>query len=106
MSGSGGFGGYEPPPAAAFNCLSSSITTKLSSVDLALLPNIVIGDILEVEVNDRRTLVVLEGNGVLLGSVIHTNSGDVIACIDAGNSYEAEVVQLTPLTCTVTIRHT
>ena len=103
MSGSGG-GGYELPQIAKFNCTSGIINTTVSSVDLKVLNNQNNGDILLVELSEIETVILVDGNGEILGSIVHPNTPDLIECIKRGNSYEAEITSITPATCRVKIQ--
>ena len=102
MSGSGG-GGYEPPQVAKFDCNSGSIHTAVSSVDLEVLNNQNNGDILQVELSEIETIILEDGNGEILGSVVHANTADLVECIKRGNNYEAVITSITALTCRVKI---
>lgn len=102
MSGSGG-GGYEPPQSAKFDCDTGIITTSVSSVDLDILSSQNIGDILQVELSETETVILLDGNGEILGSIIHTNTADLIECIKRGNEYEAAITSINTPTCRVKI---
>ncbi len=103
MSGSGN-GGYTPPQRTIFDCETSRINTNLSSVDFELLKKIVIGDFLEVEIGERETLVVINGDGEVVGSIVHVNTVDIIECIKKGSEYKAEVINITFPACRVLIK--
>jgi|SRR5690606_33462681 len=103
MSGSGGSGGYELPPAVAFSCLSGTITTLLSSLNIALISKIKDGQIIPVSVNHDTLVLVIDGD--IIGSIVHQYTKNVLDCIKLGHIYEAEIINLTPLTCRVVVRH-
>ncbi|MCW4452165.1 hypothetical protein OK344_08080 [Kaistella sp. BT6-1-3] len=102
MSGSGG-GGYVPPQSAKFDCNTGIINTSVSSVDLTVLSSQNIGDILQVELSETETVVLSDGNGEILGSIIHTNTADLIECIKSGNEYEAVITSINTPSCRVKI---
>lgn len=93
MSGSGG-GGYVPPQRAKFDCENGQIITTLSSADLEVLKKLALGTILEVEIGASESLVVINADGEIAGSIVHPSTADIIECIQKGNVYEAEVVEI------------
>lgn len=105
MSGSGG-GGYVPPQRTKFDCENGQIITILSSVDLVVLKKLVAGIVLEVEIGESESLIVLNANGERVGSIIHPNTSDIIECIKKGNHYDAEIVEINYPACKVKIKST
>ncbi|EFK55806.1 hypothetical protein ACFU8T_19160 [Sphingobacterium spiritivorum] len=103
MSGSGGFGGYELPAREKFDCLFSSVAVKVSSIDLNVLAELIVGNILELEISNSGSLILIDGNGQTLGSIMHHNTSDIINCIKQGNNYHGVVINITSPTCTVEI---
>lgn len=103
MSGSGGFGGYEAPARAKFDCLTGIVTLRVSSIDLNVLATLSVGDILEVEISHSGALILVDANGQSLGSAMHHNTRDIINCIKLDNNYVATIVSITSPTCTVKI---
>lgn len=103
MSGSGGFGAYELPARAKFDCLSGTVTIKVSSVDLEVLTELSAGDKLEIEISGSGSLVLIDKNGQILGSLMHPNTSDIINCIKEGNDYVATIISIASPTCTVKI---
>lgn len=103
MSGSNG-GGYIPPERTKFDCETSIIRTNVSSIDLAVLAKHKQGDILEIVIGKNEALLIEDGNGEILGSVLHLNAPDIINCIKKGASYEAEIIKINTPTCQVEIR--
>lgn len=103
MSGSGG-GGYTPPQRTEFDCKTGIIRTTISSVNIAVLNKHNTSDILDVELSDNKTLILVDGDGEILGSILHLNTLDIIKCIENGNEYEAEIISITYPACTVIIK--
>jgi hypothetical protein len=104
MSGSGGGGGYDPPPAVKFNCITSVIKTAVSSINIDVLNKHDVGAILDVNIDNNSTVLIEDGDGEILGSILHLNSDDLVACIKAGNTYSAEIIAKTAVSCTVLIK--
>jgi len=102
MSGSGG-GGYIPPQSAKFDCVIGIINTAVSSLDLGVLANQKVNNILQVELSPNETVILLNGNGEILGSIIHPNTTDLIECIKLGNTYEALITSINTPVCRVKI---
>lgn len=102
MSGSSG-GGYIPPQRTAFDCETGVIMVNVSSVDLNVLSKCKVRDILNVDINEKGTLVVNDGNGEILGAILHPNTQDIIDCIQNGNTYNAEVVVINFPACKIKI---
>lgn len=103
MSGSGG-GGYQPPQRTKFDCTTSIITTTISSLTIKVLEKRKIGDILEVVLGKNESLSLEDGDGEILGAVLHLNTSDIIDCIKNGASYEAEILSINSPACRVQIR--
>lgn len=103
MSGSGG-GGYIPPQRTKFDCETSIIRTTVSTIDLIVLNSHNQGDILDVIVDIKQTLILEDGNGEILGSILHSNTSDIINCIKNGFLYEAVILQIDSPACKVEIR--
>ena len=102
MSGSGG-GGYVPPQSVKFNCESGIINTAVSSVDLAVLGTQRTGDVLEVELSELETVILVNSNGEILGSIAHRSTPELIECIKNGNIYQAEITSINIPACNVKI---
>lgn len=96
-------GGYIPPQSAKFDCAIGIINTTVSSVDLTLLSKLTLGDVLSVELSEDETVILVNGNGEILGSIVHPNTADLILCIKQGNEYEASIVSINVPACTVKI---
>nr|AGU11097.1 hypothetical protein [uncultured organism] len=103
MSGSGG-GGYVPPQRTKFDCNTSIITTSVSSIDVLILSKHKAGDILEVILGNNESLLLEDGNGEILGAILHLNTSDIIDCIKNGISYEAKITSIDFPACNVIIR--
>ncbi|CAM3689927.1 hypothetical protein [Sphingobacterium prati] len=104
MSGSGGERGYQSSARAQFDCNSGTITTNLSTINLTILLTHSAGDILQVEINATGALVTVNGNGQILGSIVHVNTSDIKQCINDGNNYIAKITAINTPVCTVNIR--
>jgi len=102
MSGSGG-GGYVPPVRARFSCETGQIISKVASVDLGVLAKHKVGDMFDLEVHSG-ILMLYDGDGELLGSIIHPNVIELIQCIDQEFEYEAEITIINIPSCTVKIK--
>jgi hypothetical protein len=102
MSGGGG-GGYDPPVRAKFSCETGQIVSKIASVDLKVLAKLKVGNILDVEVR-KGILMIYDGDGELLGSIIHPNAIEMIECINQDFEYEAEITIINTPSCTVIIK--
>jgi hypothetical protein len=105
MSGSGG-SGYVPPQRTKFDCENGQIITILSSVDLVVLKKLVSSMVLEVAIDKNESLIVLNGDGERVGSIIHPSTSDIIECIKKGNHYDAEIVEINYPACKVKIKST
>ena len=103
MSGSGG-GGYVPPQRTKFDCDTSKIITIVSSIDIAVLKKHSVGVFLDVIINVGGALVLEDGDGEILGAILHLNTSDIISCIENGTEYEAEIVKINFPSCTVKIQ--
>lgn len=103
MSGSSG-GGYVPPQRTKFDCETSLIRTNISSIDLAVLAKHKQGDVLEVVIGANETLLLEDGNGEILGAILHLNTPDIIDCIKNGAAYEGEIIKINTPACQVEIR--
>ncbi|MCY1661645.1 hypothetical protein [Chryseobacterium sp. SL1] len=102
MSGSNN-GPYVPPERSKFDCKTSQIRTNIASIDLLVLAKLRIGEILEIQVVDRKVLV-YNANGEFVGVVVHPNTLDLIKCIEAGNNYNATVIGIQAPQCTILIK--
>jgi len=103
MSGSSG-SGYIPPQRTKFDCETSIIRTNVSSIDLIVLAKHRLGDILDVVIGLRESLSLEDGNGEILGAILHLNTPDIIDCIKKGATYEAEIININTPACQVEIR--
>jgi len=102
MSGSSG-GGYVPSVRTNFDCDTGVILTNLSSIDITVLVRCSIGDILHVRI-EHDIVIVEDGNGEILGSVVHANVVELKECIEAGSSYAAKILNITGTSCRVKIQ--
>ncbi len=103
MSGSSG-GGYIPQESTKFDCDSSSISSNVSTIDLNVLGRHKLGDQLIVTIGDNECLLLEDGNGEILGAILHINNSDIIKCIKKGNTYQAEITRINTPVCTVQIK--
>jgi len=102
MSGSGG-GGYVPPQRNQFDCESGFILTNISSINLNVLAKHTIGVMLDVIIGDNEQVLLEDGDGEILGAILHSNTPDLIECIKNGTEYEAEIQTINTPTCKVKI---
>jgi hypothetical protein len=103
MSGSGG-GGYMPPQRVFFDCQTSVITSSVSSINITVLDKHKIGNVLNIEIGSSNALVLEDGDGEILGAILHLNTSDIIECIKGGAEYEAEILDIKSPACRVLIR--
>lgn len=92
--GNGGdFGGGGGTPA--FNCSKVSIKTNIISPDAAVLATVSVGDILQVSLQTATgPLIATTSKGKVLGAIFAKDPTSLIGCINAGNSYKAEVLKI------------
>ncbi len=102
MSGSGG-GGYIPPQRNVFNCETGIIITNVSSIDLVVLAKHKVGVLMEVVLGKNREVLLEDGDGEILGAILHSNTPDLIECITDGANYEAEILNINTPVCRVKI---
>lgn len=103
MSGSGG-GGYIPPQRTKFDCDMSIITTTVSSINTIILAKHGVGNILDVIIGDNEALLLEDGDGEILGAILHLNTPDIINCIKQGAYYSAKILSINPPACRVEIQ--
>ena len=103
MSGSGG-GGYIPPQRSDFDCETGYIITNVSSIDITILKKLSAGDILEVKITANEALSIEDGNGEVLGSILHLNTPDILKCINAGAVYEVNILSINSPACRVRVQ--
>lgn len=103
MSGSNG-GGYIPPQRTYFDCETSVIKTNVSTINLEVLAKHNPGDMLEVTIGKNEALVLEDGNGEILGAILHLNTPDIITCIKQGVSYIAKIIKINTPACLVEIK--
>jgi|SRR5690554_3480078 len=104
MSGSGGGGGYIPPQRSKFDCDLTIITTTVSSIDVVVLSKHKVGDILEVAISEKESLILEDGDGEILGSIVHINTSDIIECMKKGADYKAVIIYINFPACQVQIK--
>jgi hypothetical protein len=103
MSGSGG-GGYIPPQRNKFDCETSIILTNVASIDLTVLAKHRIGFFLDVILGNNEEVLLEDGDGEVLGAILHSNTPDLIECIKNGAQYEAEIQKINTPTCMVKVK--
>lgn len=104
MSGSGG-GGYIPPQRTKFDCYTSIIVTTVSSLNVKILEKRKVGDILKVVLGRNESLLLEDGDGEILGAILHLSTPDIIDCIKNGASYKAEIISINSPACRVQINN-
>ena len=102
MSGSGG-GIYMPPQRNDFDCETSIIISKVSSIDIVVLEKHTDGDVLHVVIGDKGQVLLEDKDGEILGAILHSNTSDLIECIENGSEYVAEIRNIDSQVCTVKI---
>lgn len=102
MSGSGG-GGYIPPQRNIFDCDTSIIVTNVSSINILVLAKHTVGVFLEIVLGKNRQILLEDGDGEILGAILHTNTPDLIECIVNGSDYKAEILSINTPVCRVKI---
>jgi hypothetical protein len=103
MGGSGG-GGYVPPQRSLFDCETGIITVNVSSINVTVLDKHDVGDLLGVEIGSNDALILEDGDGEILGAILHLNTSDIIACINGGAEYEAKILDIKSPACKVQIK--
>ncbi|MDP2540053.1 hypothetical protein [Tenacibaculum discolor] len=103
MSGSGG-GGYVPPQKIKFDCDTGAIITIVSSINISILEKHKIGNILDVVIGDKGALLLEDGDGEIIGAILHSNTTDIIDCIKEGANYKAEILSINFPSCKVKIQ--
>lgn len=103
MSGSNG-GGYIPPQRAKFDCDTGIIITNVSSIDLTILQKHQAGNTLYVIIGENEALLIENGDGEILGAILHLNTPDIINCIKQGAIYKAEILKIINPACKVKIQ--
>jgi hypothetical protein len=102
MSGSGG-GGYIPPQRNIFDCETSIIVTNVSSINIVVLAKHPVGAFLEVVIGENEEVLLEDGDGEILGAILHANTTDLIDCTANGAEYKAEIQIINTPVCRVKI---
>lgn len=81
-------------------------TTAINSPDRAILGTLRIGDLLAIELvaGPPRRLIARASAGGIAGSITSPSLPQLILCMQAGNSYVAEVLSIRGAVCQVRIR--
>jgi len=103
MSGSGG-GGYIPPQRNKFDCKTGIIITNVSSINLVVLAKHAVGVLMEVVLGGNGEVLLDDGDGEILGAILHANTHDLIVCIADGADYEAQILSINTPVCRVKIK--
>jgi len=97
MTGGGG-GGYGGGSRASTDCTIVE-PTALNSVQQAAIPQISVGQKLDVDVvtqNKHQVLVARLPSGQIVGSLTPPSVADILNCINMGHSYVAVVLSIQP----------
>ena len=103
MSGSSG-GSYVAPQSSKFDCETGVIITTVSSINIVVLNKYRVGVVLDVHLGKNESLILEDGDGEILGTILHPNTVDIIECIKLGSLYEAEIVFINSPSCRVKIK--
>lgn len=102
MSGSSG-SNYIAPKEMKYDCIGK-ITSTVSSINLLVLKKHKVGDILDVIIGLNEALLLEDGDGEILGSILNMHTSEIIECIQAGYTYKAHIVSISTPACKVEIR--
>jgi len=82
------------------------IKTVLQSVNVEILKPLTVGQILNVSVEnvDNMERLCATYSEKIVGAIASPRATDIIACIKAGNAYEAVIITLQEQLCTVHVR--
>lgn len=104
MGGSGS-GGWEPT-APSNQCERIAFRATINSPQPSIVPNLVVGDVLDVKLQTTPTIAVIaELAGRVVGALTSTRVNDLVNCIQNGYQYEATVVVVIGGKCTVDVQH-
>lgn len=104
MSGSSGsfsFGGSSA--STQQSCDELKIRTQLASPVQEVIEDLRTGDILEISLGSATGPVIATHDGKLAGSILTSDPGLLINCINNGFSYQARVISITGGDCQVSI---
>lgn len=93
--GDGGGGG------SSMDCTKLTFETTLLSTNPDILKTLRIGDVLAVRRGQYSATVVTKA-GEIVGSIV-TNASQLLACMDGGNEYIAEVLEIDDGACRVKV---
>lgn len=103
MSGSGG-GSWTTPSGDSCETLTSD--TTLTSPDPAVISQLQVGTLLDVEVDDSGAHPVIHAmyQGQVAGSITSSIIQKLVECIEGGHEYVAQVLSIQGGTCRVRVR--
>jgi hypothetical protein len=92
-SGGGGFTTYDPPVIVCENLI---IETAISSPKAAVVSELIVGDVLDVGLENApgSMVVALYSNGQLAGGITHPSTNRLRECIQGGTRYRATVTSV------------
>lgn len=104
MSGSGGSDIGSPPPSTS--CATLRFDTQLASPKAAVVAQLSPGDILDVVFSQtNQQIVVAEWQGAEAGSIVDQRLTQLRNCLNQGEQFEAEVLQVGGGQVRVRVRH-
>jgi hypothetical protein len=107
MSGNSSGGGMPSfnNPGAGDDCQNLVINTNLASPQAAIIENLSIGDILQVEAaSEQGPIEVKDDQGNVAGTILTREQIRLLNCINSGTEYVAEVLVINDGQCSVQIR--
>lgn len=110
MGGSGGnssFGSLGPRDRHEIACESLRFRTAVIGPDLSILSLLSVGDTLNVVLNqmpkDQPSINLVTSKGQVLGSLLPSELGRLIQCINGGTNYEAKIQEIRSPKCVVEV---
>ena len=58
---------------------------------------------MDVRLGGKDEVILEDGDGEILGAILHSNTSDLIACIKNGAKYNAKIQKINTPACTVKI---
>ena len=110
MGGSNGSGGGFSPFFPENNseekgntCLNLSFTTDLASVDPTILETVNVSEVYDVVAETSTGPVIVQVDGMRLGTVLHMKDVQLLTCIFEGTEYQARILSIDGGKCQVLI---
>lgn len=108
MGGSGGnssFGSFGPRDRQEIACESLRFRTSVIGPDLSILSALTVGDVLSVVLNQQHqsSINLVTSQGQILGSILPSELGRLIQCINGGTNYEAKIQDIRSPKCVVDV---